>query len=97
MSIIDTYITKGVNCNIPDFIINFIFKMVDKISKDDLDYLQIFKIEKTPDMGVLIEHKQEQPEFEKVYFLLNDEIKFQGKLYLVIENNYKILMLAEEY
>ena len=48
-------------------------------------------------MGVLIEHSQEQPEFERVYFLLNDEIEFEGKLYLIIEPTYRILMLAEEY
>ena len=71
--------------------------MVYKIPKEDLDYLQIFKIEKTPNMGVLIEHSQEQPEFERVYFLLNDEIEFEGKLYLIIEPTYRILMLAEEY
>lgn len=93
----DTYITKGVSINIPDSIINFIFKIIDNMPKDNLDYLQIFKIEKTPDMGVLVEHRQEQPEFERVYFLLNDEIKFQGKLYLVIEDNYRTLMLADEY
>lgn len=71
--------------------------MVYKIPKEDLDYLQILKIEKTLNMGILIEHKQEQPEFERVYFLLNDEIEFEGKLYLVIEDNYRILMLTEEY
>lgn len=87
----------SVSLNIPDYIINFIFKMVYKIPKEDLDYLQILKIEKTLNMGILIEHKQEQPEFERVYFLLNDEIEFEWKLYLVIEDNYRILMLTEEY
>lgn len=92
-----TYITKGVKYNIPDSIINFIFKMVDKIEKIYLDYLQIFTIQRTPNMGVLIEHKQEQPKFESFYFLLNDEINFEGKLYMIIENEYRTLMLAEEY
>lgn len=92
-----TYITRGVKYNIPDSIVNFIFKMVDKIDKEDLDYLQIFTIQRTPKMGVLIEHKQEQPKVEKFYFLLNDEINFEGKLYMIIENEYRTLMLAEEY
>lgn len=92
-----TYITRGVKYNIPDSIVNFIFKMVDKIDKEDLDYLQIFTIQRTTKMGVLIEHKQEQPKVEKFYFLLNDEINFEGKLYMIIENEYRTLMLAEEY
>lgn len=71
--------------------------MVDNVPKEVLDYLQILKIERTPNMGVLIEHRQEQPEFERVYFLLNGEIEFEGKLYLVIEDNYRTLMLTEEY
>lgn len=89
-----TYITRGVKYNIPDSVINFIFKMFDKIDKEDLDYLQIFTIQRTLKMGVLIEHKQEQPKVEKFYFLLNDEINFEGKLYMVIENEYRTLMLA---
>lgn len=93
----DTYTTKGVKNNIPDDIINFIFKVVDNIDKDNLDYLQIFRIQITQKQGVLIEHKQEQPEFERVYFLLNDEIEFEGKLYLIIENKCMTLLLAEEY
>ncbi|MEG2110609.1 DUF960 family protein [Clostridium sp.] len=97
MVYINTYITKGVKNNIPEDIINFIFRVVDNIPKYNLDYLQIFRIQMTQKQGVLIEHKQEQPEFEKVYFLLNDEIEFEGKLYLIIENEYMILILAEEY
>ncbi|MGL4739408.1 MAG: DUF960 family protein [Sarcina sp.] len=97
MEHIETYTTSRVKNNISLRMINFLLGQVDKYPKDELDYLQIFTIQILSN-SVVIEHSQEVPP-RKTYYYMTEEIIPEEtiKLYLIYENNYRVLMYSNEY
>ena len=70
-----------------------------KESKEiELDYLQVFKIRRNNE-ELIIEHTQEMPEYKKVYLFnnLGSLIEEDLKIFIIDENDYNIMLLAEEY
>ena len=66
------------------------------------DYLQIFKLDVIGNSLIVIEHSQEQPQWNTVYYMDTEGIEVKEdisgmKLYMIIEDTYATLMLAEEY
>ncbi|HAT4317695.1 TPA: DUF960 domain-containing protein [Clostridium perfringens] len=94
------YITRGVNEKL-DLRLQLIFwSMIDKLNEEgkELDYLQVFKIRKCEE-GIVIEHSQEVPNYKEKYVLvLNDvEVNETLKVFVIDDEEYSTMMLAEEY
>ena len=60
------------------------------------DYLQVFKCSAFDGMQKLI-HIQEEPEYSKEYLFFTDAPFFIGKVYVIDNGFYSVMMLSEEY
>lgn len=95
------YITKGVNEDVDIRLQVLIWGLIDRLKeiKDlKIDYLQVFNICKNKDK-IILEHKQEVQEYKKLYEINNKEIDINGniKLFIIDNNEYSTMLLAEEY
>lgn len=90
------YITRGIQCEVPVILQLFMWSMIERIDVHR-DYLQIFKLKPIENNKVIIEHEQEQPVYKNSITV--DKVTLEGdiKIYIVIENEYMTMMLAEEY
>ena len=88
-------VTIGVCTEIPDILQEMMWILVDQM--DEPDYLQVFELMGTND-GVLIIHSQEVPPYEntvKVGYTV--ELGFRQKVYVIDDEAYSTMLLAEEY
>ena len=88
-------VTIGVCTEIPDILQEMMWIMVDQMK--DPDYLQVFELMGTNE-DVLIVHSQEVPPYEntvKVGYTV--ELGFKQKVYVIEEEYYSTMLLAEEY
>ena len=95
------YMTRGIKETLDISLQMMLWKMVDdlKESKEiELDYLQVFKIRRSNE-ELIIEHTQEVPEYKKIYRFnkLSSLVKEDLKIFIIDENDYNIMLLAEEY
>ena len=95
------YMTKGINQTLDISIQIMLWQIIDgfKDTKEiELDYLQVFKIRRNKN-ELIIEHTQEMPEYKKVYLFnnLGSLIEEDLKIFIIDENDYNIMLLAEEY
>lgn len=90
------YITRGVQCEVPVILQIFMWSMIERIDVHR-DYLQIFRLKPIGNNKVIIEHEQEQPKYKDSITV--EEVTLEGdlKVYVIIENEYMTMMLAEEY
>ena len=97
------YITRGINESLPRELINILWLKVQEVKDRELDYLQVFKIEKmnttTPALKItwsqeVLNHEEEftvnglSTEIEKVWIICTGE----GTV-----NEYSTMLLPEEY
>ena len=95
------YVTRGVNDEVDIRIQMIIWSMIDNLKGKgnvELDYLQVFKLRRNKN-ELIIEHTQEVPEYKKVYLFnnLGSLIEEDLKIFIIYENEYNIMLLAEEY
>ena len=94
------YITKGANEKLDLRLQVALWCMIDKLNEDgkELDYLQVFKIRKCEE-GIVIEHSQEVPKYKEKYVIDLENIEVNGniKVFVIDDNEYSTMMLAEEY
>ncbi|HAT4307274.1 TPA: DUF960 domain-containing protein [Clostridium perfringens] len=94
------YITRGTNKKLDLRLQLILWSMIDKLNEEDkeLDYLQVFKIRKC-EKGIVIEHSQEVPEYKEKYVidLENIEVNSTIKVFVIDDDEYSTMMLAEEY
>ncbi|WP_195346671.1 DUF960 family protein [Paraclostridium sordellii] len=90
------YITRGIQYEVPVLLQVSMWSMIEQINIHR-DYLQIFRLKPTSTNKVIIEHAQEQPKYESKVIV--DKVTLEGniKVYIVIENEYMTMMLADEY
>ena len=62
----------------------------------DKDYLQVFKCT-MEDGKQKITHIQEEPEYKKEYLFSTDAPFFIGKIFVIDNDAYTTMMLADEY
>lgn len=91
----ERYITRGVHESIHFGLQSVIWDALNKVDKE-LDYLQIFNLKSYENL-IIIEHHQEQPEFNQVIYVPNFIVTNETKVYIVIEGIVATMMLAEEY
>lgn len=95
------YMTKGINQTLDISLQIMLWQIIDDfkdIKGIELDYLQVFKIRRNKN-ELIIEHTQEVPEYKKVYLVnnLGSLIEEDLKIFIIDENDYNIMLLAEEY
>ena len=95
------YMTKGISSEIPFYLQNVMWLMIESMEIEKKDYLQIFELSKTVADGKVFQkiiHRQEQPEYEKsVTVLVNEEDIVEKKVYIIDDVSYCTMLLAEEY
>ena len=95
------YMTRGIKETLDISLQMKLWKMVDdlKESKEiELDYLQVFKIRRSNE-ELIIDHTQEVSEYKKIYTFnkLSSLVEEDLKIFIIDENDYNIMLLAEEY
>ena len=94
------YITRGANKKLDLRLQLILWSMIDKLNEEgkELDYLQVFKVRKCKE-GIVIEHSQEVPEYKEKYVIDLENIEVNGniKVFVIDDNEYSTMMLAEEY
>ncbi len=95
------YMTKGISSEIPFYLQNLMWIMVDSMEVEKKDYLQIFELSKIVADGKVfqkITHRQEQPEYKKtVTILANEKDIVEKKVYVIDDVSHCTMLLAEEY
>lgn len=95
------YISNGVNSKVNILLQVTLWNMVNELKKKseiELDYLQVFRIKKR-DKELIIEHSQEVEQYKKVHVFkgVSNLIEEDLKVFIIDENSYNIMILAEEY
>lgn len=95
------YMTKGISSEIPLYLQNVMWIMIESMEIEKKDYLQIFELSKTVADGKVFQkiiHRQEQPKYEKsVTVLANEEDIVEKKVYVIDDVSHCTMLLAEEY
>ena len=91
----DRFITKGVDFAVNPLLQLFMWHLIDAMPPPK-DYLQVFKLEKENGKQK-ITHIQENPEYKREYLLNSDTPFFVGKIYVIDDEQYSTMLLAEEY
>lgn len=73
----------------------FMWECIDRLNVPK-DYLQVFKCTAFDGKQKLI-HIQEEPEYKREYLFLTDAPFFIGKIYVIDNEFYSVMMLSEEY
>lgn len=92
----EQYITRGIQYEVPVILQLFMWSMIERIDVHR-DYLQIFRLKPIENKKVIIDHEQEQPVYKDSITVNEVTLKRDIKVYIVIENEYMTMMLAEEY
>jgi hypothetical protein len=93
------YITKGVSIEIPFFLQNILWYMIETMQVEKKDYLQVFTMEREND-GIenrqKIIHTQEEPDYRYEYSFKCDN-PIAAKVFVIDDEDHTTMLLAEEY
>ena len=91
------YLTRGVNEQIPIDLQLFCWQCYEEAKAiGNYDYLQVFELKPIGEYTQQIEHRQEVPEYNQIYYL-NSINPIQQKIFIIDEEEYATMLLAEEY
>ena len=89
------YITRGIRTEIPSWLVILLWNQVAMMQVSQKDYLQIFRLTKT-ERGQHIIHEQEQSLYKKEFIVpCTDAV--DAKVYVIDNDAYSTMLLAEEY
>lgn len=96
----EKYITKNIQNQLPQETILFLWTLIEEARHQiELDYLQIFHLNKVTVDGVTIQkvtHLQENPKYKnEVYIFCNDVIT--NKVYCIDDETHSTMLFADEY
>ena len=89
------YLTRGVQAKIPFELQLFMWCCIDNM-QDKKDYFQVFELEEINGIQ-RIHHFSEQPEYRMEYLLLAVTNPVTAKVYVIDDEEYSTMLLAEEY
>lgn len=101
----ERYITRGIASNLPEALQQQLWKIVShrehEQSKDEVaDYFHIFQFNMYNDR-LYIKHKQERPDYVKIYKTNYKQPLHINKVYVIREDDvgfsYYVMLLPEEY
>ena len=95
------YITSGINREVSLGLQLIMWDMIDRLKqtlKNKVDYLQVFEL-RQKGTSLKITHRQEVPQYTNTIYVeaLKNEIEGELKVFVIDENQYSIMLLAEEY
>lgn len=94
------YITRGINEKLDLRLQLILWNMIDNLKEEEkeLDYLQVFKVIKWEEK-IMIEHSQEVPKYKEKYVIASYNIALNEtiKVFVIDDDEYSTMMLAEEY
>ena len=89
------FMTRGVEREIPSWLVNLMWHMVATMETAQKDWLQVFILTKTP-TGQHIVHEQEQPLYRyKLDVECADAV--DAKVFVIDDRTYSTMLLADEY
>ena len=88
------YLTRGVKSRISIALQLFMWECICKMPVKK-DYLQVFQFAEENGMQKIV-HSQEQPRYERTYFLQTEQ-PFNEKVYCIDDETHATMLLAEEY
>ena len=89
------YLTRGIQCTLPAWLVILLWHLIDRIPDDRRDYLQVFRLTRT-DTGQHIVHTQEQPPYSyEMDVPCSDAVS--AKIYVIDDQTHSTMLLAEEY
>ena len=89
------YITRGIQAELPGWLVNLLWFLRDGMEVESKDYLQIFRLSRT-DKGQRSEHEQAQPPYQKV-LAVPCEDAVDAKVYIIDDETHVTMLLADEY
>lgn len=89
------FVTKGVVEQVSPLLQLFMWRCIDDMTALK-DYLQVFELN-IEDGKQKVIHIQEQPEYKAEYLFSIDTPLFCGKIYVIDDETYSTMLLAEEY
>jgi hypothetical protein len=93
------FITKGIEFDIPVYLQNIMWYMIETMKAETKDYLQVFKLERVmvgTELQQKITHTQEQPEY-KYEYTFKAENPVNAKIFIIDDKTHSTMLLAEEY
>lgn len=95
------FITKGVSAEIPFYMQNLMWFLIESMEISKKDYLQVFELKKVVTNGKSYQkiiHRQEQPKYEKEFTIsLNEKDIVESKIFVIDDITHCTMLLAEEY
>lgn len=89
------YLTRGIQCTLPAWLVILLWSLIDRIPDDSRDYLQIFRLTRTG-TGQHIAHSQEQPPYSYEMDVSCGEA-ITAKIFVIDDQTHSTMLLAEEY
>ncbi len=89
------YITRGIQAELPGWLVNLLWFLRDGMEVEKKDYLQIFRLSRTA-TGQRIEHEQEQPPYKKTLDVPCEDA-VSAKVYIIDDGTHVTMLLADEY
>ena len=91
------YMTKGIAGDVPVTIQILLWNLIDNMEISQKDYLQVFTLSDDGGRQKII-HTQEMPDYKREYLIsLSDTPVFCGRIFVMDENEYSIMLRADEY
>lgn len=89
------FLTRGVEREIPAWLVNLMWHMVLTMEVEEKDYLQVFTLTKTSTSQHIV-HEQEQPPYRyELEVECPDAV--DAKVFVIDDRTYSTMLLAEEY
>lgn len=89
------YLTRGIQCTLPAWLVILLWNLIDRIPDEQRDYLQVFRLSRTA-TGQHITHEQEQPSYSYEMDIPCDGA-VNAKIFVIDDQTHSTMLLAEEY
>ena len=89
------FLTRGIESEIPLWLVHLMWHMVLTMEVEEKDYLQVFRLTKTP-AGQHIVHEQEQPPYRYDLDVPCDDA-VNTTVFVIDDLTHSTMLLAEEY
>jgi len=93
------YATKGIIADIPEYLQNMVWYMIESMEVTEKDYLQVFELKTEVVNGKPMQrliHTQEQPEYKnEIVFAATTPVT--TKIYVIDDKTHSTMLKAEEY
>lgn len=95
----ERYVTQGVIAEIPAYLQNLLWYLIETMEVQEKDYIQVFTLSSVFENGELkqsILHSQEQPAYRKEY-RIKAKLPVAAKIFVIDDGGHTTMLLAEEY